>query len=34
MAGASLVSGRQVGSRVELLDGWDACFNLLVCVVS
>jgi hypothetical protein len=25
MAGVSLVSGRQVASRVELLDGWDAC---------
>jgi hypothetical protein len=24
MAGVSLVSGRQVDSRVELLDGWDA----------
>jgi hypothetical protein len=34
MAGVSLVSGRQVDSRVELLDGWDACFNLLVCVLS
>jgi hypothetical protein len=25
MAGVFLVSGRQVDSRVELLDGWDAC---------
>jgi hypothetical protein len=25
MAGVPLVSGRQVDSRVELLDGWDAC---------
>jgi hypothetical protein len=30
----SLVSGRQVDSRVELLDGWDACYNLRVCVLS
>jgi hypothetical protein len=28
MAGVSSVSGRQVDSRVELLDGWDACYNL------
>jgi hypothetical protein len=25
MGGVSSVSGRQVGSRVELIDGWDAC---------
>jgi hypothetical protein len=25
MAGVSSVSGRQVDSRVELLDGWNAC---------
>jgi hypothetical protein len=27
MAGVSLVSGRQVDSRVELLDCWDACLG-------
>jgi hypothetical protein len=28
MAGVSSVSGRQEDSRVELLDGCDACYNL------
>jgi hypothetical protein len=27
MAGVSLVSGRQVDSRVELLDGWVTVFS-------
>jgi hypothetical protein len=32
MTGVSLVSGRQVDSRVELLDGWDACL-VAVCIL-
>jgi uncharacterized protein HemX len=29
MAGVSLVSGRQMDSRVELLNGWDECLGIL-----